>query len=93
MSIQIYVGNLPYSVTEDSLKTAFEAHGAVESAKIITDKYTGRSKGFGFVEMASKEEADKAIENLNDSLIDERKIKVSIARPRENRERRDNYSR
>ncbi len=91
MSVQIYVGNLPYSINEDTLKTAFEAYGTVETSKIITDQYTGRSKGFGFVEMASQEEADKAIENLNDSLMDERKIKVSIAKPRENRERKGNF--
>lgn len=87
MSVQIYVGNLPYSTTEDALRAYFEPYGDVASAKIITDQGSGRSKGFGFVEMVSKQEADTAIENLNDSLIEGRKIKVSIARPRETRDR------
>lgn len=88
MSVQIYVGNLPYVITEESLKGVFEPYGAVDSAKIIKDQDTGRSKGFGFVEMSSQEEADNAIEKLNDSVVEGRKIKVSIARPRE---RRNNY--
>lgn len=91
MSVQIYVGNLPYSTTEDSLKSSFETYGTVDSVKIITDQHTGRSKGFGFIEMASQEEANTAIENLNESLLEDRKIKVSIARPKENKERRSNY--
>lgn len=92
MATQIYVGNLPYTTTEESLKSSFEEFGIVDSAKIIKDRDTGRSKGFGFVEMASQEEAEAAIEKLNDSLFGERKIKVSIARPRENRERRGGYN-
>lgn len=91
MSVQIYVGNLPYSISEEALKGIFEAHGTVNSAKIIKDQESGRSKGFGFVEMDSQEEADIAIEKLNESLIEERKIKVSIAKPKENRERRSNF--
>ncbi len=88
MSVQIYVGNLPYVINEESLKKVFEPYGTVDSAKVIKDPGTGRSKGFGFVEMASQEEADQAIEKLNDSLVEGRKIKVSIARPKE---KRSNY--
>lgn len=88
MAVQIYVGNLPYSITEDALKGYFEPHGIIESVKIIKDHDSGRSKGYGFIEMASQDEANTAVEKLNDSLIDERKIKVSIAKPRE---RRSNY--
>jgi RNA recognition motif-containing protein len=85
LSQNIYVGNLSYSVTEDSLKELFEAYGAVESVKIITDNYTGRSKGFGFVVMASNEEADKAIRELDGNEFDGRNIKVNVARQREER--------
>jgi RNA recognition motif-containing protein len=81
-NMNIYVGNLGYEVTEDKLKAAFEAYGEVESARIITDRDTGRSKGFGFVEMPEKEEALKAIEGLNETELGERKISVNEARPK-----------
>ncbi len=80
--MNIYVGNLPYSVTEDELKNMFGEFGEVSSANIITDRYTGQSKGFGFVEMASQEEGEAAISALNDSAVQGRNVKVSQARPR-----------
>ncbi len=80
--MNIYVGNLGYEVTEDELKTAFQAYGEVETARIITDRDTGRSKGFGFVEMPEKEEALKAIEGLNETALGERTISVNEARPK-----------
>jgi RNA recognition motif-containing protein len=83
MTVQIYVGNLSYSMTEDSLQKMFEKHGEVVSAKIIMDKYSGRSKGFGFVEMANKDEGEKAIQELNESEVEGRNIRVNFARPRE----------
>ena len=83
MTVQIYVGNLSYSMTEDSLQTLFQKHGEVVSAKIIMDKYSGRSKGFGFVEMASKDEGEKAIQELNESEVEGRNIRVNFAKPRE----------
>ena len=91
----IYVGNLSYSVTDDSLEELFATYGTVSSAKVITDRFTGRSKGFGFVEMSSDEETEKAIETLNGSEHDGRTLKVAPGRPprRRNRNnyRRDNY--
>ena len=80
--MNIYVGNLSYEVTEEELKEAFGAFGQVETAKIITDKYTNRSKGFGFVEMPAKAEGDAAIEGLNDTELKGRTLKVNEARPR-----------
>jgi len=80
--MNIYVGNLSYQVTEDDLKTAFEAFGEVDSAKIITDRYTGNSKGFGFVEMPKDEEAEAAMEALNGQEMKGRSITVNKARPR-----------
>jgi len=88
MAKKLYVGNLPYSVTDDSLKDAFSAAGTVESATIITDKFSGRSKGFGFVEMSTDEEAQKAIEQLNGSDMDGRAIVVNEARPMRERDDR-----
>ena len=90
--MNIYIGNLPYSVTEDELRDAFSEFGQVDRANIINDKFSGRSKGFGFVEMPNDEEAQSAIESLNDSDLNGRTIKVNQARPREERPpRRDNY--
>jgi RNA recognition motif-containing protein len=84
--MNIYVGNLSYEVTEEDLKQAFEAFGEVESVKIIKDKYTNRSKGFGFVEMSDNANAESAINDLNDTEIKGRALKVNKARPRsENR--------
>ncbi len=85
MNKRLYVGNLPYTTTEEDLKTTFAVAGAVESATIVTDKFSGRSKGFGFVEMATPEEAEKAIQMLNQSDMGGRKLSVSEARPREER--------
>ncbi|MBI5789815.1 MAG: RNA-binding protein [Candidatus Schekmanbacteria bacterium] len=80
--MNIYVGNLSYQLTEDALKTAFEAYGEVQTAKIIVDGETGRSKGFGFVEMPEKEQAQAAIEALNGTELCERTITVNEARPK-----------
>ena len=82
MGRKLYVGNLPYSATEQSLHEAFSAFGTVDSATVITDRDTGRSKGFGFVEMSTDAEAQKAIQELNDSKMDERQIKVNEAKPK-----------
>lgn len=87
MAKKLYVGNLSYSVTEEELKEIFAPHGEVLSARIITDAATGRSKGFGFVEMASDEDADKAVSSLNGTTLQERTINVSEARPQRERER------
>ncbi len=82
MAVQIYVGNLNYRMTEEALQELFTKYGEVVSAKIIKDKYSGRSKGFGFVEMANKDDGEKAIKELNDSEVDGRNIRVNFARPR-----------
>ena len=85
MGKKLYVGNLPYNLTDDVLMDHFSQHGAVESARVITDRDTGRSKGFGFVEMSSDDEATKAIEALNGQSIGGRQVTVSEARPQEPR--------
>lgn len=81
MAKRLYVGGLPYETTDDELKELFSEAGAVESAKIITDKYSGRSRGFGFVEMPNDEEADKAIESMNGKQVGDRTITVNEAKP------------
>ena len=86
--MNIYVGNLSYGVTEDALRTAFAEFGAVDSARIITDRDTGRAKGFGFVEMANDGEANKAIEALNGKELDGRAMNVNEARPKPERSNR-----
>jgi len=86
--MNIYVGNLRYGVTEDSLKEIFEAYGEVTTVKIIRDRFSGESKGFGFVEMPSDDEAKKAIAELNGKDMDGRQLRVNEARPREERPRR-----
>jgi RNA recognition motif-containing protein len=84
--MKIYAGNLSYDVTEEDLRLAFEAFGKVESVTIIKDKYSGQSKGFGFVEMDSKTEGQSAIDGLNGKELKDREINVNEARPRtENR--------
>jgi RNA recognition motif-containing protein len=83
--MNIYVGNLSHDTTEQDLRSAFEEHGSVDKVNIIMDKFSGRSKGFGFVEMASKEEADAAIANMNNVELDGRTINVNEARPRTER--------
>jgi len=85
MGSRIFVGGLPYAVTENELRDLFVAHGEVESANVVTDKFTGQSRGFGFVEMASDDDADSAIEALDGSEIGGRKLTVNKARPREDR--------
>ena len=82
--MNIYVGNLPYTVVEEDLREIFEEYGEVASVKIINDKLTGRSKGFGFVEMDEDDEAKKAIEELNNADLSGRNIKVNESRPRSN---------
>lgn len=85
MSKKLFVGNLAYSVTENDLKEAFSKVGDVVSARIITDAQTGRSKGFGFVEMATDEDGQKAISALNGTTLMERAMNVSEARPQRER--------
>ena len=83
--MNIYVGNLPYSVTDDDLKEAFGEFGEVSSVTLISDKFSGQSKGFGFVEMPNNSEADAAIKGLNETPFKGRNIKVNQAKPREDR--------
>ena len=85
MSMKLYVGNLSYSTTDADLNRLFSESGTVESATVITDRDTGRSKGFGFVEMASREEGEAAIKALNGTEIGGRSLTVNEARPREER--------
>ena len=85
MGSKLYVGGLPYAATESQLTTLFAAHGTVESARVITDKFTGQSRGFGFVEMATQEEAKAAIAALNGSQMDGRPLTVHEAKPQEPR--------
>ena len=85
MGSKIYVGGLPYSATEQQLSDLFAVHGAVESARVITDKFTGQSRGFGFVEMTSSDEAQKAIAALNGTDMGGRTLTVNEARPQEPR--------
>ena len=80
--MNVYVGNLSYDLSEEDLKTAFEEYGEVTSAKIISDRYSGRSKGFGFIEMTSDDEAKAAIEGLSGKELAGRAIVVNEARPR-----------
>ncbi|MFQ5968676.1 MAG: RNA recognition motif domain-containing protein [Acidimicrobiia bacterium] len=82
MATNLYVGNLPFSTTSGELESLFASYGEVVDARIITDRELGRSRGFGFVEMASDEEAQKAIAELNDSEIEGRRITVNVARER-----------
>ena len=89
MAKKLYVGGLPYATTDESLKTAFAQAGNVESANIIMDRMTGRSKGFGFVQMVTDEEADKAIAMWNGKDFGGRTLTVNEARPMEDRPRRD----
>ena len=88
MGSKIYVGGLPYSTTEQQLSDLFAAHGSVASARIITDKFTGQSKGFGFVEMPTQADAEKAIKALDGTAVKGRNIKVNQARPKEDRPKR-----
>jgi len=85
MGKKLYVGNLTYGVTSSALEQMFAAHGTVESAQVITDRETGRSKGFGFVEMSSAQEAQNAMTALNGQQSDGRALTVNEAKPREDR--------
>lgn len=91
MAKKLYVGNLSYNMTDADLKTLFEGVGAVESAVVIMDKFSGRSKGFGFVEMGSEDDAAKAIKEFDGKEIEGRNIKVNEARPQT--ERPNNFNR
>ena len=92
LTMNIYIGNLAYTVTEDDLRDAFSEFGQVDSASIINDKFSGRSKGFGFVDMPNDSEAREAIESMNEKDLNGRTIKVNEAKPREERPaRRDRY--
>ncbi len=86
--MNIFVGSLPFSIEEADLRESFEAYGAVDTVKIITDKFTGRSKGFGFVEMPNDEEAQKAIDELNGATVQGRAIVVNKSEPKPEGERR-----
>lgn len=85
MSVKLYVGNLSFSTSSEDLQQLFAQVGTVESATVVEDRDTGRSRGFGFVEMASKEEGDKAIEQFNGTDLNGRNLTVNEARPREDR--------
>ena len=85
MENRLYVGNLPYSTSENDLTDAFGAYGEVVSANIITDRDTGRSKGFGFVEMSTEDEATDALNGLNGTMLGGRTLRVDKARPRDSR--------
>ncbi|HPD33841.1 MAG TPA: RNA-binding protein [Candidatus Kapabacteria bacterium] len=92
--MKIYVGNLSYNVKDDDLLEIFKEYGEISSAKVITDKFTGRSRGFGFVEMPNNAEAQNAIKELNDAELDNRNIKVNEARePDPNRKGSGDYHR
>ena len=81
--MKLYVGNLSFDTSESDLRSAFEAHGTVDSVAVVADKFTGRSRGFGFVEMNNAEEAKAAMTDLNEKELDGRKLNVNEARPRE----------
>jgi RNA recognition motif-containing protein len=88
MAKRVYVGNLSYQTTEDTLRELFSEYGEVESVSVITDRYTGRSKGFAFVEMTDDEAAETAIGELNGKSVDDRTIRVEKAKPRRDRDSR-----
>ena len=83
--MNIFIGSLPFSVKDEGLREIFEGYGEVASARVISDKFTGRSKGFGFVEMPNDEEGQAAIDALNGTDFEEKTINVNVARPREDR--------
>jgi RNA recognition motif-containing protein len=87
--MNIFVGNIAFTASEDDLRELFEQHGAVDQVHLIMDRYTGRSRGFGFVEMPNAEEAKRAIESLNGAALHERPLTINEARPRE--PRREGY--
>ena len=91
MAKRLYVGGLPYETTDDELKELFSEAGTVESAKVVTDRYSGRSRGFGFVEMTNDEEAQKAIDSMNGKQVGERTITVNEAKPQGERSERGGF--
>jgi RNA recognition motif-containing protein len=84
MTNNLYVGNLSYETTEDTLRTLFAEYGRIESVNLISDRYTGRSRGFAFVEMSTEQAAQQAMSGLNGKQVDEREIKVDKAKPKSN---------
>lgn len=91
--MNIYVSNLSFNVTDADLRDFFADYGEVSSAKVITDKFTGKSRGFGFVEMPQDEQAKKAIQELDQATVEGRTIGVSVAKPKEERSERKSFSR
>lgn len=87
MGQKLYVGNLSFQTTEDTLRTLFTEYGQIESVNLITDRYTGRSRGFAFVEMSTEQEAEEAISNLSGKQVDDREIRVEKAKPQASRDR------
>ena len=87
--MNIYVGNLPYQMADEDLRELFSSYGSVSDSKVIADRDTGRSKGFGFVEMPNQSEGEDAIEQLNGKEVEGRNIKVNVAKPKEERPRRN----
>ena len=86
MTQKVYVGNLSYNTTEDTLRTLFAEYGQIESVNLITDRYTGRSRGFAFVEMSTEEAGQEAMRGLNGKQVDGREIKVDKAKPKRKRQ-------
>jgi RNA recognition motif-containing protein len=93
MSSKLYVGGLAYAVTDQELSNLFAAHGTVETANVVKDRDTDRSRGFGFVEMSSQDEAEKAIQALNGTDLQGRALTVNVAKPRTDRPRGENRDR
>jgi len=93
MAANLYVGNLSFETSEDTLRALFAEFGEIESVNLITDRYTGRPRGFAFVEMATEQAAQAAIGALNGKMVDEREIKVEKAKPRADRDRRQSGGR
>ena len=93
MEKKLFVGNLPYTMTDTDLEQTFAEYGSVQSAVVIRDRETGRSRGFGFVEMASSEEAEAAQKALDGTAVDGRPLRVNEAHPREPRQRRSDFDR
>jgi RNA recognition motif-containing protein len=91
MSQKLYIGNLSYDTTEEKLRTLFAEFGQIESVNVITDRYTGRPRGFAFIEMATEEAAQAAIGSLNGKAVDGREIRVEKAKPQADRRRSDGY--
>jgi cold-inducible RNA-binding protein len=89
MTQNLYVGNLSYETTEDTLRTLFAEYGQIESANLITDRYTGRSRGFAFVEMSTEEAAQEAMRGLNGKEVDGRELKVDKAKPKRDQRQSD----